>query len=95
MSQALFEQPREESNAVLDPPVKNSAIAPHLPKTGGIARRKKTLLIGGEAAVLVLSLVFGVRYLIWSAHHETTDDAYLAGHCTQSAPASSTPCSKC
>jgi membrane fusion protein, multidrug efflux system len=27
-----------------------------------------------------LLLVFGVRYLVWSAHHEETDDAYLAGH---------------
>ena len=26
------------------------------------------------------SLVFGVRYLVWSAHHESTDDAYLEGH---------------
>ena len=34
----------------------------------------------GGAAVLVVLLVFGVRYLIWSAHHEETDDAYLAGH---------------
>ena len=25
-------------------------------------------------------LGLGVRYLFWSAHHETTDDAYLAGH---------------
>jgi membrane fusion protein (multidrug efflux system) len=24
--------------------------------------------------------IFGVRYLLWSTHHETTDDAYLAGH---------------
>jgi membrane fusion protein (multidrug efflux system) len=30
--------------------------------------------------VLALLLFFGVRYLLWSAHHETTDDAYLAGH---------------
>ncbi|WP_433975510.1 HlyD family efflux transporter periplasmic adaptor subunit [Tunturiibacter lichenicola] len=29
---------------------------------------------------LALLLVFGVRYLVWSAHHEETDDAYLAGH---------------
>jgi membrane fusion protein (multidrug efflux system) len=25
-------------------------------------------------------LVFGIRYLVWSAHYEETDDAYLAGH---------------
>ena len=68
------------SQAVLEPPVEESGIAPEPPKAGGIAERKKTLLIWGGAAALVLLLVFGIRYLIWSAHHETTDDAYLAGH---------------
>lgn len=68
------------SQAVLEPSIEDSAVIPELPKAGGIARRKKTLLIWGGAAVLVLLLVFGVRYIIWSAHHETTDDAYLAGH---------------
>ena len=68
------------SQAVLEPPIDESTIAPEPQKTGRMAGRKKTLLIGGGAAVLLLLLVFGVRYLIWSAHHETTDDAYLAGH---------------
>ena len=68
------------SEAVLEPPIEKSAIAPEPPKTGGIARKKKALLIWGGAAILVVLLVVGVRYLIWSAHHETTDDAYLAGH---------------
>jgi membrane fusion protein (multidrug efflux system) len=36
-------------------------------------------MLGGGAA-LTLMLVFGVRYLVWSANHEETDDAYLAGH---------------
>jgi len=68
------------SETVLEPPIEKSAIAPEPPKSGWIAERKKTLLIWGGAAVLVLLLVFGVRYIIWSAHHEKTDDAYLAGH---------------
>jgi membrane fusion protein (multidrug efflux system) len=38
------------------------------------------LLIWGGSVVLGVLLVVGVRYLLWSAHHETTDDAYLAGH---------------
>jgi len=42
--------------------------------------RKKTLLVSGGGAALALLLIFGVRYLVWSAHHEDTDDAYLAGH---------------
>ena len=68
------------SQAVLNAPIKESAIAPEPPKPGRIAGRRKTLLIWGGAAVFVLSLVFGVRYLLWSAHHESTDDAYLEGH---------------
>jgi len=68
------------SQAVLEPSIEDSAIAPKLPKGGRIATRKETLLIWGGAAVLVLLLGIGVRYIIWSAHHETTDDAYLAGH---------------
>lgn len=55
-------------------------MGPEPPKAGGIAERKRTLLICGVATALVLLLIFGVRYLIWSDHHETRDDAYLAGH---------------
>ena len=68
------------SPSVLESPNQESAIAPEPSKPGGIARRRKTLLISGGAAAFVLLLVFGVRYLIWSAHHESTDDAYLEGH---------------
>ena len=68
------------SQAVLNPPVEEFAIVPEPPKPGRVAGRRKTLLIWGGAAVFVLLLVFGVRYLVWSAHHESTDDAYLEGH---------------
>ena len=68
------------SPSVLESPNQESAIAPEPSKPGGIARRRKTLLISGGAAAFVLLLVFGVRYLVWSAHHESTDDAYLEGH---------------
>jgi membrane fusion protein, multidrug efflux system len=46
----------------------------------GPARRKRILVTLGVGVVLAVLLVWGVRYLIWSAHHEETDDAYLAGH---------------
>ncbi len=68
MSQAVMESEVGESTTVSQPP-----------STGGIVRRKTLLLTGGGVA-LTLLLVFGVRYLVWSAHHEETDDAYLAGH---------------
>ena len=69
-------------HAILEPLEKqeDSNIAAELPQSAVIAGKRKALLIWGGSSVLVLLLVFGVRYLIWSAHHETTDDAYLAGH---------------
>jgi membrane fusion protein, multidrug efflux system len=45
-----------------------------------ITGRKSTLLFWGGVGTLVVLLTFGVRYFLWSSHHETTDDAYLAGH---------------
>ena len=68
------------SPSVLESPTQESAIAPEPPMSGRITGRRKTLLIWGGAAVLVLQLVFGVRYIVRSAHHESTDDAYLEGH---------------
>jgi membrane fusion protein (multidrug efflux system) len=68
------------SPTVLEPSVEKSPRAPEPQNPGGNAGRKKTLLIGGGAAVLLLLLIVGVRYLVWSAHHEETDDAYLEGH---------------
>ena len=69
-------------HAILEPLEKqeDSNIAAELPQSAVVAGKRKALLIWGGSSVLVLLLVFGVRYLIWSAHHETTDDAYLAGH---------------
>ena len=68
------------SEAVLESPTEQSANAPATPKAGRIADRKKTLLIWVGGGVLVVLLVVGIRYAIWSAHHESTDDAYLEGH---------------
>jgi len=68
------------SQAVVEPHPGKSAIEEELLRETGFAGRKRTLLIWGGGAVLALLLIFGVRYLVWSAHHESTDDAYLAGH---------------
>jgi membrane fusion protein, multidrug efflux system len=68
------------SQTVLEPSIEESAAASEPAKAGGITGKERTPLIWGGAAVLILILTFGVRYLIWSAHHKTTDDAYLAGH---------------
>jgi membrane fusion protein, multidrug efflux system len=68
------------SQTVRDSEMEQVTIKPELPRRLGHARLKKTLLIWAASVALALLLVLGVRYLIWSAHHETTDDAYLAGH---------------
>jgi len=59
------------SGAVTESPTKESVV---------VNGTKRFLMISGGGALLALLAVFGVRYLIWSAHHESTDDAYLAGH---------------
>ncbi|HSU33702.1 MAG TPA: HlyD family secretion protein [Bryobacteraceae bacterium] len=68
------------SQTVLEPETEQVTMTPELPQRHGHPGLKKTLLICGGGVVLVLLLIFGVRYLMWSAHHESTDDAYLAGH---------------
>src|SRR4051812_23169965 len=68
------------SHAVLNPSIEETARPPEAPKALGITARRKSLLIWAGAAGLLVLLVLGVRYLIWSAHHESTDDAYLEAH---------------
>jgi membrane fusion protein, multidrug efflux system len=68
------------SETVLEPETEQVTMTPELPQRHGHPGLKKTLLICGGGVVLVPLLIFGVRYLMWSAHHESTDDAYLAGH---------------
>ena len=68
------------SEPVSESPAEESATVPEPPKAGGMTDRKKELLIWCGGAVLVVLVVFGIRYIIWSAHHESTDDAYLEGH---------------
>jgi membrane fusion protein (multidrug efflux system) len=68
------------SQTLLEPMKEESVVQPVLPKARAIVGKKNILLIWGGAPVLLLLLVFGIRYLVWSAHHESTDDAYLAGH---------------
>src|SRR3954468_2643007 len=71
MSQAILESPETRQT---------STMVPEVPKSRVIAGKRNALLIWGGSSILILLLVFGVRYLIWSAQHERTDDAYLAGH---------------
>lgn len=60
--------PAHEDAIALEPPPRN------------MPRRKKKLLVAAAIVAGCLLLGLGARYLVWSAHHEETDDAYLAGH---------------
>jgi multidrug resistance efflux pump len=68
------------SQAVLESQMEEIATTEGQPATGERRRSKRTLLLSAGTVSLVLLLAFGVSYLIWAAHHESTDDAYLAGH---------------
>jgi membrane fusion protein, multidrug efflux system len=46
----------------------------------------RTTLIVVGAIVFILILFFGVRYWLYFSNHETTDDAYTAGHTHQISP---------
>jgi membrane fusion protein, multidrug efflux system len=68
------------SEAVLEAKTGETVAPAERSQENGPAQRKKNLLILGVGAVLAVLLALGIRYLVWSAHHEETDDAYLAGH---------------
>lgn len=46
---------------------------------------RRTLIIAGVVILLVI-LFFGIRYWLYASSHETTDDAYTAGHTHQISP---------
>jgi membrane fusion protein (multidrug efflux system) len=66
--------------ASAEPHDDNSTTKSKLPMEAGGADHKKIFLLSGGGLLLLLIITFGVRYLIWSGQHETTDDAYLSGH---------------
>src|SRR5579859_2574881 len=70
------------SHTILEPPETEEQATPaaELPVKSAASRKRKTLLIWSGSVVLAICLAAGLRYLVWSARHETTDDAYLAGH---------------
>jgi membrane fusion protein (multidrug efflux system) len=61
-----------KTNTVAEPDSYSSELPP--------PARKNRALIAAGAVALLLVLGFGVRYILWSLGHETTDDAYVSGH---------------
>lgn len=49
-----------------------------------IYKRARVMIIA--AVVLLIGMVFGVRYFVYASAHETTDDAFIEGHVIQISP---------
>src|SRR5262245_22975960 len=47
---------------------------------------KRPLLIAFAALLLIIGLIFGVRYYLHAISHESTDDAFIDGHIIQISP---------
>lgn len=48
--------------------------------------RRRRIIIPIAAVVILIGLIFGIRYLIYAAHHVGTDDAQIAGNITTISP---------
>ena len=53
---------------------------------GPVQGRKRRIIIPIVAVLVIIGLIFGVRYLIYAAHHVSTDDAQINGDITTVAP---------
>ena len=49
---------------------------------GPVAGRRRRILVPAAIIVIVIGAIFGIRYLLYSAHHVSTDDAQIAGDIT-------------
>src|SRR6266480_6233592 len=47
---------------------------------------KRPAFLIGAAIMLLIALVFGIRYWLYARSHETTDDAFVDGHIIQVSP---------
>ena len=50
-------------------------------------KRRWVIVVGG--VILVVGIIFGIRYWLYSRSHESTDDAFIDGHIIQVSPKAS------
>jgi len=50
--------------------------------------KRRTVRVAG-AVILVVGLIIGIRYWLYSRSHESTDDAFIDGHIIQVSPKAS------
>ena len=49
---------------------------------GAVAGRKRRIIIPAAIIIVLIGAIFGIRYLVFAAHHVTTDDAQINGDIT-------------
>jgi membrane fusion protein (multidrug efflux system) len=64
----------------------NQTTAPPAPNAGSASRINSPLFVVPAALALAVLLFFGIGYIADIFTHETTDDAFIAGHITSIAP---------
>jgi len=62
------------------PPANGQEIA--VDGNGAVAGRKRRFIIPAAIIIVVIGAIFGIRYLVYAAHHVTTDDAQINGDIT-------------
>ena len=83
-------KPKEDSRRAIPPPLESGRadVDDHAAtKKRPLYKRRAVLLIA--AIVLLIGLVVGVRYWLYSRSHESTDDAFIDGHIIQISPKAS------
>jgi membrane fusion protein (multidrug efflux system) len=69
---------------VINPPAETAAAPASRKGRKGILKNRKFLIIA--AAAILIGLVGGIRYYIYSSTHQTTDDAFIDGNVIQVSP---------
>jgi membrane fusion protein (multidrug efflux system) len=75
------------NSPVTNPPAAPAAPAPAAPVAAAPLRRKRRFLLLVTTGVLILLIIaYGIWWLIFASHFESTDDAYVAGNVVQVTP---------
>lgn len=61
-----------------NPPIDNIDVAGN----GAVVGRKRRFILPAAIVIVVIGAIFGIRYLVFAAHHVTTDDAQINGDIT-------------
>src|SRR5215831_9781684 len=69
---------------VVDRPADTQVAAPPRKIRKPVLKNKKLMI--GAAILLLIGLVFGIRYYLYASTHQSTDDAFIDGNVIQVSP---------